>query len=347
MRPRRVPWALAGLVALVSMACGGGGDGDGAAVTPSPSSSTSTTVVPTTLPPVAPLTGLPDESGEARTRPALSVKVDNVPPARPQIGLDVADVVFEEVVEGGVTRFIAVFHSKAPETVGPIRSVRPMDPNILSALGGLVAYSGGIPEFVALMRRAPVQDLGYDVASGAYRKEKSRRRPHDLFASPAALWAQAKEPFTAPPKPLFEFRAGDEPFGEADAVSLVIPFSQRFSATYTWDAATLGWRRAQGGAPHLVASGEHVAPLNLVVQFVTTRRLGKVDRSGTAVTESIVIGEGDAWVLSGARLAKGRWSKPDPASATRYTDASGRPLRLAPGRTWVHYVPAGAPVSTG
>lgn len=359
MRLSGAPLALAGLVALAASACSGGRGGDPAEAAPSPSATTSSTTVTAgslAETPLAPLTGLPDKSGVVTKRPALSVKIDNAPKARPQSGLDVADVVFEEVVEGGATRFIAVFHSAAPETVGPIRSVRPMDPNIVTALGGLVAYSGGIPEYVALMRRAPVQDVNIDVATSAYRWDRGRPKPHDLFASPDGLWAMAKERFAAPPQPLFEYRApgvrgvpevNEEPFGEADAPSLRIPYSQLASAAYDWDAASGTWKRAQDGAPHTAASGARIAPQNLVVQFVKTRRLGKVDRSGTAVTESIVVGEGDAWVLSGGRVAKGRWSKPDPVSPTRYTDAAGNPVKFAPGRTWVHYAPVGSPVSTG
>ncbi|HSO95040.1 MAG TPA: DUF3048 domain-containing protein, partial [Acidimicrobiia bacterium] len=91
---------------------------------------------------VAPLTGQPDTNG-ARHRPALAVKIENTPDARPQAGLDTADVVYEEQVEGGITRFWAVFNSTRPTTVGPIRSVRAMDPNLLAPLGGIAAYSGG------------------------------------------------------------------------------------------------------------------------------------------------------------------------------------------------------------
>jgi hypothetical protein len=359
VRLRHVPLALAALTALVASACSGGaGAGDPAEAAGPLSAPNNTEVAAGAVAetPIAPLTGLPDESGVVASRPALSVKIDNAPKARPQAGLDVADIVFEEVVEGGVTRFIAVFHSSAPGTVGPIRSVRPMDPKIVSALGGLVAYSGGIPEYVALMRRAPIQDLNIDVATSAYRWDKGRPRPHDLFASPDELWAMAKESFATPPPALFEYRtAGDrgaaemdsEPFGEADAASVGIPYSPLSSAAYTWDPASGTWKRTQDGAPHMAASGAQIAPQNLVVQFVSTRRLGKVDRSGHAVRESIVTGDGEAWVLSGGRVAKGRWSKPEAGSTTRYLDAAGNAMKLAPGRTWVHFVPVGSPVSTG
>ncbi len=348
MRLCRTPLALVGLAALAASACSGsGGDPVEAAEPAGTPQSTAVSEGTVREPVVAPLTGVLDESGATAKRPALSVKIDNAGKARPQVGLDVADLVFEEVVEGGVTRFIAVFHSAAPDEAGPVRSVRPMDPKIVSALGGLVAYSGGIPEYVAMMRKAPVQDVNIDVATGAYRWAKERPKPHNLMAHPAELWDLADEEHSDPPAAQFEYRAPGETFGDAEAASVRIPYSNFASAAYAWDGGSGTWKRSQDGAAHLVASGTQIAPHNLVVQFVSTRKLGNVDASGHAVNESIVTGEGDAWVLSGGRVAKGRWSKPDADAPTRYTDAAGNAVKLSPGRTWVHFAPVGSPVSVG
>ena len=348
MRLPRAPLALAGLLAFTLPACSGGGAAGKATAAPS-STTGSTAVAGGTVAeaPLAPLTGRPDPSGVTTGRPALSVKIDNAPDARPQAGLEVADVVFEEVVEGGVTRFIAVFHSTAPDSVGPIRSVRPMDPHIASALGGLFAYSGGISHFVSLLRKAPVQDVSFDVATSAYRKDPGRPKPHHLFASPEALWGVAKDKYDSPPPALFQYRAPGEPFGESDAATVRIPYSQLASVGYSWDAPSGTWRRTQDGAPHLTVSGRPIAPENLIVAFVSTRRLNYVDPSGTAVFESLVLGSGDAWILSGGRITKGKWSKTGADSPTRYTDAGGNAVKLNPGHTWVHYAPVGSPVSVG
>src|SRR5271165_5176465 len=108
---------------VVAAACGGGSS---TASKPKPKPSTTTT---TAGPPIAPLTGLPDPSGQSLTRPALSIKIENTPQARPQTGLDMADVVYEEVTEAGITRFMAVFNSAVPPVVGPVRSARIMDPD--------------------------------------------------------------------------------------------------------------------------------------------------------------------------------------------------------------------------
>ena len=344
---RRTAVIVTGLVSLVATAaCGGGAEPKPvAAVTPDTKVSEGT--VTTEAAPLAPLTGLPDPSGATKSRPSLAVKIDNAPEARPQAGLDIADVVYEEVVEGGVTRFIAILHSAAPPVAGPVRSVRPMDPDILSAYHGLVAYSGGIPAFVSMLRNAPVQDVNVDVATDAYSWDKSRRAPHNEYVSPDKLWPKAKADYAAPPQAMFDFRAAGEPFGDADAPHVSIRYSPRASATYDWDAASGAWKRGENGSPHTAASGAQIAPQNVVIQFVTTRTLGYKDQSGTNVVESNVVGSGDAWILSGGRVTKGRWSKASATAPTKYTDAAGNPVKLSAGRTWVHFAPVGSAVSAG
>lgn len=331
-------------VSLVTAACGGGKDPKPVASV-SPTTVVSEGTVTTEGAPLAPLTGLPDASGATRNRPSLAAKIDNAPEARPQSGLDVADIVYEEVVEGGVTRFIAIFHSAAPGTAGPVRSVRPMDPDILAAYHGLFAYSGGIPAFVSLMRKAPVQDVNVDVATDAYSWDRSRRAPHNTFISPEKLWPKAKGDKAAPPQAMFEYRAQGEPFGDAAAAGVALTYSPRAGATYDWDAASGTYKRVQNGTPHMTSSGAQVAPQNVVIQFVTTRTLGYKDQSGTNVVESEVVGSGDAWILSGGRVTKGRWSKASQSAVTRYTDSAGNPVKLSAGRTWVHFAPVGSPAT--
>jgi hypothetical protein len=350
VRLRRTSVVVFGLAALAASACGGGSKPEpAAAVTPAPSDSPNSTAVSggTVKPgPPAPLTGLP-EAEAAASRPSIAVKIDNAPEARPQSGLDAADIVYEEVVEGGVTRFIAVFQSQAPPLVGPVRSIRPMDPNVLSAYHGLVAYSGGIPAFVSLLRKAPVQDVDVDVATDAYTWDKSRAAPHNEYVSPGQLWPKAKSAYANPPQAMFEFRSAGEPFGDVDAHHVVIPYSPRQTSIYDWDAASGTWKRTSNGTPHMTASGVQIAPENVVVQFVSMHTLDYVDPSGTKVVESTVIGDGDAWILSGGRLTKGHWSKDSATTPTKFTDSAGHPVKLAPGRTWVHFAPVGTPVTAG
>jgi DUF3048 family protein len=303
------------------------------------------TGVPGALPPppgAGPLTGFAAAEG-APVRPALVVKIDNAPAARPQMGINQADVVFVEQVEGGTTRFAAVFHSEDAPRLGPVRSARSTDIGIMSALGRpLFAYSGANKVFKDQVKRAPLVDVGVDQYPTRYQRERSRPAPHNLVSTTSALFGLAPSGAAAPP-PLFLYREPDTPSSGAGAVPVghlhVDWPSRSFSADYDWDGPV--WRRTQGGKSHLDAAGYQVAPANVIVQFVTYRDTGLVDPSGSPVPEAQVVGEGDAWVLTGGVLVPAHWSKPQASSVTRYVDANGRDIRLAPGRTWVELAPPG------
>jgi hypothetical protein len=323
---RRRPMGLIALLAalaLVLAACGGGGG--------EKSKKASKT------PPVAPLTGLPDPNGEARGRPALSVKIDNTPPARPQAGLDVADVVFEEVVEGEITRFLAVYNSTLPETVGPIRSVRATDPNIVWPLGGVFAYSGGAAPNVELLRQAPVNAIDESGAGSAMFRERRRAAPLNLFGRPAELIAKGGQP--VPPRPLFQYLGKTEQSAGDPASAVHIGFAAGFDPTYTYDAASRTWKRSYGFTPFTSASGQQIAPANVVVQFTNYE-----GGAGNPTAEGVTVGEGDVWVFTDGKVVKGRWTRPAREQPAKYVDAAGKAIKLLPGRTWVHLLPIGGAV---
>jgi hypothetical protein len=312
-------------LALVVVACGGGGGGEKKARKA------------TKAPPAAPLTGLPDPNGEARGRPALEVKVDNTPPARPQAGLDVADVVYEEVVEGEITRFLAIFNSTLPETVGPVRSVRATDPNIVWPLGGIFAYSGGAAPNVELIRQAPTNGVDETGAGDAMFRERGRTAPLNLFGRPGQLIAKGGGP--VPPPALFEYLRANEQSPGDPATAARLGFAPGFDPTYTYDPASRTWKRSYGLAPFMSASGQPIAPTNVVVQF--TNYEGGI---GNPVAEGVTVGEGEAWVFRDGKVVKGRWTRPAKEQPAKYVDAAGKPIELLPGKTWVHLLPIGAPV---
>lgn len=343
---RAVAPALVCALALLAAACGGGGKKEEAApTTTEPAPPPPTTLAPSG--PTYPLTGLPvDDAGKA-ARPALVVKIDNAPQARPQAGLAAADVVFEEVVEGGVTRFLAVFQSKDADPVGPVRSVRPIDPAIVTPLGGLFAYSGGAPKFVAMIRKAPVHLVGFDEASAAYRRDRSRKAPNNLFTSTPALYARASgEP---PPPRLFDYLGPGETFGgqgEKPVAGFAVVLGERTSAGWDWDAGAKVFRRSTNGTPHVGPGGDQLGFENVVLQAVAYRNTGDVDVGGNKVPEADIIGAGRCWVLSAGKLLPCRWSKPNAATPTRYETESGAPVKLTPGRTWVEFMPTDAVTRT-
>lgn len=293
----------------------------------------------------APLTGLPMDAALA-ARPVLVVKIDNAPKARPQIGLNQADVVFEEGVEGGITRFAALFHSRDSDPVGPVRSARSTDIAIVSPLNRpLFAYSGANDVFKEYLARAPLFDVGVDTQPDRYHRDAGRPSPNNLFSATERLFDLAPED-SRPPPALFAYRAPGEAVTsqpEARPAGRVQVHwrgaTKETVALWEWDDTAQGWRRTQNGEAHVDGAGRRVAPANVVVQFVTYRDTGLVDSSGTSVPEAEVVGEGEAWVLTGGMLVPTRWSKPSAEEITRYVDRSGTEVRLAPGQTWVDLVP--------
>jgi hypothetical protein len=331
------------VLSLLGAACGGGGKDDSASPTTQPEPSS------TTAPAVAananPLTGLPVDPA-VPARAVLVVKIDNAPKARPQAGINDADVVVEEGVEGGVTRFATLFHSHDAPAVGPVRSARSTDLLFAQQLGRpLFAYSGANAVFAELVRKAPLVDVGVGRFPTSYHREPGRPAPYNLFSETKALFANAAGDVTPPP-PLFSYRpageappeAGSEP---APRVQALWKLNITTTVVFAWDEASKTFRRTTDGVPHLDAAGTQAAPENVVFQVVSYRNTGLVDRSGAAVPEAELVGEGDAWVLTAGRLVKGRWSRPTDAQTTTYTLPTGEPIRLTPGRTWLELVPVG------
>jgi hypothetical protein len=297
----------------------------------------------TTAPAVAPLTGLPMVDGVSAARPALTVKVENAPEARPQAGLESADIVYEEQVEGGLTRFLAVFHSTDAATVGPIRSIRPTDPDVVRPIGGLFAYSGGTQKFIGMLRATSLQDIGFDTESKLYEKRRDKRAPHNLYSSTERFYGAAKDGLTAPPV-AFTFLKKGEVFAPAEPpVTLLSLRIGQTPVNYEWDAPLGAWKRVMNRTPHLVEGGAQLASTNVVVQFVHySNSPGDFDVVGNPVSVANVVGTGEAWVLAGGKVVKGAWAKPSPDALTTFTDAAGAPIALSPGRTWVVLVQAGS-----
>jgi hypothetical protein len=340
LRSRRL--AVAAVVcALAGAACGGGGKKEAATTTTQPPPAPAPTVDAN----ADPLTGLPhDPSSPARA--ALIVKIDNAPKARPQAGINDADVVVEEGVEGGVTRFATLFHSRDAVSVGPVRSARSTDLLFAQQLGRpLFSYSGANAVFADLVAKAPLVDVGVGRFPAIYHRQAGRPSPYNLFSETRALFASAPDDKTPPP-PLFNYRAeGEAPPVEGSEPARPVQALWKLNITttvvYSWDEASKTFKRTTDGVPHVDAAGAQVAPENVVFQVVGYRNTGLVDRSGAAVPEAELIGEGEAWVLTAGKLIKGHWSRAAEAQTTTYTLPSGAPIKLTPGRTWLELVPLG------
>ena len=301
-----------------------------------PASTSSTTSAPNY--PIAPLSGLPDPTRLAATRPALTIKVENTPEALPQWGIDQADVVYEEIVNGGITRLAAIFNSHAPAKVGPVRSVRPTDQQIVFPLGGIFAYSGGAPYAIAAISQAPVKLVDESSAGSAMFRDPNRQAPHNLYANAAGLFAFKGTP--TPPPALFQYRPSNQAAVGPSIAHFTVGFPSIYPVTWTWNAATASWDRSLFGQKIITGNGVQVSPKNVLVMFVNY-----VNGVGTFTSYANLQGSGPVWAFIGGREVRGTWSRAAKTDVISYTLANGKPLLVTPGQTWVELQYTGGPMS--
>lgn len=337
---RHSGWVLLVAATLAVTACGGGAT---PTVTASDDIAATKGAVPDPeLPETWPLTGVLVGDGGV-VRPALAVKIENDKAARPQTGLEQTDVVWEEVVEGGITRFIAVFHSQVPDEVGPVRSNRPMDARIVGPTKGLIAFSGG--QYTQQLRDAGLQVLSQDGGSpGFYRKSGVAKAPHNVYGKPSTWWEAADESHTANPPQQFAFARSAE---QATAVTAGTPagtvevtMSNVSKPTWTWDAASGTWLRSEGATASSSRSGVRLAATNVVVLKVELVLTNDRDPAGARVPDTKLEGSGEALVATGGQTVAATWTKASDADPVVLTTAEGTTLTLAPGNTWVELMPS-------
>lgn len=294
--------------------------------------STYQTPAPTQL---APLRGTTVPAGSL-DHASIAAKIDNHWDARPQVGLESTDMVFEELVEGGITRYVAIWQSEIPELLGPVRSIRPMDPAIVSPFAGIICYSGGQQRFVNHMLNTPVYNAvhGQPDTESTFFRTNTKTAPHNVLVKAQEVLAQHTD--IAAPKQQFAYSL-DGPSSSAakdgaPTQAIDYHFSTLFYGTWNWDTAAGHWLRNQQGKPDLDSNGNQLQAVNVVVMRVQEGNDG-------GVPKAIVTGSGEAWVSSGGATIHGAWSKGGEADSIRLVDDNGITIRLAAGNTWVELVP--------
>ncbi len=314
-----------------------------AATSPAPSPTPTPVPKPRPKPAVNPLTGRP---GVPR-HPVIAVKIDDTASGRPQLGLEYADLVYVEQVEGGATRLLAVFASRQPAVVGPVRSVRNSDPELLAAYGRpALAYSGGAAAPVARLRGSTVADAGPRRQGAVYRRLGSRVAPYNLVVDTARLAASLRG-VSAPRDIGLRWSHSDPRLATARKVSAVSVTVGKIRLNFRWDARTRGWLLLnRDGTLRRTAAGRPISTPNLVVPFSRARiDPTDVDVLGTPSVYTSTLGTGRLLVFRDGRVLAGSWARARAAGATSYLAAGRRPLTLEPGGAWVLLAATGAPAA--
>ncbi len=287
---------------------------------------------------VSPFTGEPVKS----LRRVLAVKIDNIVYARPQTGLTEADIVYVLPVEGGLTRFLAVFSSHFPPVIGPVRSARRDDLQLLGQFGRpAFAFSGAQGQLLPVVEHARIVNLYAGVTNGYYR-DYSRIAPYNLFATTRVLLAQSRRASKAHN---IGFKFGPAPAGGRVTKSATVTYpSARY--TFTWSAHRHRWLVSMDGVPAKTTAGRRFSPVTVVIQHTIVRKSGYLEY-GYPPPYAETVGHGTAVVLRNGKAYKVRWSRRYWNGGTTFTTTSGHPMNFAPGQVWIllvgnRHVEAGA-----
>jgi hypothetical protein len=274
--------------------------------------------------------------------PVLAVKIDNTRSAKPQLGLRSADIVYVEQVEGGLSRIMAIFSSKLPPRVGPVRSARISDLHLLPQFGKpAFAYSGVQGKMKPYVAKAPLLDVSQDRSNAGYTRSGPHAAPYNLYGTPKQLLGRAHGASKAAD---IGFRFGPAPSGGRPVKS----FTARYPAAsfrFQWSASAKRWLVTQDGRADTAGEGGRLGGQTIVVQQAHTTRSQFHDFLGNYTPLVQTVGNGKATVLRDGKAYDARWSRPSERDGTTYTTASGRPMTFAPGQVWVVLVNDGKPTT--
>jgi hypothetical protein len=333
---RAIAMGLAALTALsVTVGCtSGAGTATARPATTRRPAAPASSAAPAPAPPKGPLldpfTGEPVKA----LGPVLAVKIDNIVDARPQTGLQSADIVYVIPVEGGLTRFMAVYSAHFPPVVGPVRSARQSDLDLLTQFGRpAFAWSGATPHLVPFIERAPLVDL-YALQVGGYFRSASRVAPYNLYANTKTLLAEAKGASKARD---IGFRFGALPAGGAATASYSVKYPAA-SYTFRWSARDRRWLAWIDGGPAEATEGGQLGGSTVVIQY-TQIATSRFEEYGGRPPYAKSTGSGKAVILRDGRAYTVRWSRPSLAGGTTYTLPDGQRMLFAPGQVWVVLAP--------
>jgi hypothetical protein len=338
MRHRIVPTVLA-VAVVASLAALSGCKGPTTIEALWPAAATERVVPKPAGTPRWPLTGLEAPSPDATRIRVVSVKIENSPAARPQTGLDKADVVYELIAEGGITRFHALFQSQAPKATGPVRSCRPPDLILIQQYHSLLAHVGGPRAVRTILASSKTRynDMDQFFNPASYWRVSNRAAPHNMYMDITKLrgYATTKRGY-----PASETITGFE-FARASTAAtptvtlLTVPVSPSNRSQWRYDPAKRTYARSMNGIAHKDAvTGKQLTARNVIVMWA---RITPYPGDRHGVVDIALTGSGRVSVFIGGQRIDGTWQAGIAAPPT-FKDAVGSPIKLDPGNTWIQVI---------
>lgn len=342
LKSLKLNWLLVSLLIVLLSACGKNGEAvppaDG--IAPPQTAVPEENVPPEPAPPAytAPLTGLPLE--EPLTRRPVAIMINNAPAARPQSGLIDADVVYEVLAEGGVTRLVSIFHSQADNAkIGPIRSIRPYMIDLGESYHGVLVHAGASNDAYAILQRQHKEDLDEITNAGSFFwRDKSRKAPHNLYSNVekllegAAKRGYATEDGAVPAYAFYKDNEQPHSFETANNVEITFQLDN-YRVGYEYDAATGLYQRSINGAPHAdLESGDRLTAANVVVMGADHRVLDDVGRLEVGLSLG-----GEAVLFQKGKVIRSEWVRKE-GDIIRFIKDNVE-LPMVPGQTFIHVVP--------
>ena len=270
---------------------------------------------------------------EAVDGPIVVVKIDDTDEAHPQIGIDKADLIYIEQVEGGLVRLAAIFSTQIPDQIGPVRSARISDIDLLSQFGKVAFfYSGAQSKFLPVLRAANLHDLGAEHESPKlYSRDPKRMAPFDMILVGPEVKSRIAALDVATAKNIgWTFGKLSNTGSSIDSVKIKWP-----AAKYEANWNGKGWQLLHNGTPDVTSDGVSLAPSTLIIQKVVITDSEYRDKVGGVTPFSATIGEGSGWVLRDGIAIKATWNRTDANSGTTWSDEKGNEIKFAPGQVWI------------
>ena len=285
-------------------------------------------------PPTSPLTGRVLDSEELAKRPVTGIMIENSPEARPQSGLLQADMVYEAIAEGGVTRFLSVYQESQPDKIGPIRSARPYYVNYIAGLDGSFGHVGGSPEAIQDIKTLNIKDLDQFYNASAYTRVSGKYAPHNVYSDFTRLdQLNQKKGYTSSTFTPFVRKIDVPQTPTAGAITFRLS-GPNYNPSFTYDAATNSYLRSQAGGPHKDdTTGKQINP-KVVLGLVVNKGY---DPDGYH-TEYTTVGTGKVYVFQDGIVSEGTWVKKDRKASLELYDSLGLPMKLNAGQTWITLV---------